>query len=277
MLNTIPQLSLTDSNTIPQLGFGVFQVPPQDTAAVVDKALETGYRSIDTARAYRNEAAVGEATARSGLDREELFITTKLWNADHGRDAAKTAFEQSLERLGYDYVDLYLIHWPVPSQDKYVETWQALCELREDGRAHSIGVSNFQVNHLERIIDASGVVPAVNQIELHPQLQQTRLREFHTEHGILTEAWSPLGQGAALTQDTVRSIASELDRTPAQVVLRWHLQLGNVVIPKSVTPDRIKENFDLFDFELSGEQMEAIGQLETGERTGPDPDTFDVT
>ena len=277
MINSIPQLSLTDSHTIPQLGFGVFQVPPQDTAAAVDKALETGYRSIDTARAYRNEAAVGEATARSGLDREELFITTKLWNADHGRDAAKTAFEQSLARLGYDYVDLYLIHWPVPSQDRYVETWQALCELHADGRARSIGVSNFQVPHLQRIIEASGVVPAVNQIELHPQLQQARLRDYHAEHGILTEAWSPLGQGAALTEDTVRAIASELDRTPAQVVLRWHLQLGNVVIPKSVTPARIEENFDLFDFELSEEQMEAIGQLETGERTGPDPDTFDVT
>ena len=277
MINSIPQLSLNDSHTIPQLGFGVFQVPPQDTAAVVDQALKTGYRSIDTARAYRNEAAVGEATARSDLDREELFITTKLWNADHGRDAAKTAFAQSLERLGYDYVDLYLIHWPVPSQDKYVETWQALCELHADGRARSIGVSNFQVNHLERIIDASGVVPSVNQIELHPQLQQARLREFHAQHGILTEAWSPLGQGAALTQDAVREIASELDRTPAQVVLRWHLQLGNVVIPKSVTPERIEENFDLFDFELTAEQMEAIGELETGERTGPDPDTFDVT
>ncbi|HEX3830655.1 MAG TPA: aldo/keto reductase, partial [Solirubrobacteraceae bacterium] len=259
------------------LGFGVFQVPPEDTAAAVDKALETGYRSIDTARAYRNEAAVGEATARSGLAREELFITTKLWNADHGRDAAKAAFEQSLERLGYDYLDLYLIHWPLPSRDKYVETWQALVELHADGRARSIGVSNFQVEHLERSIDASGVVPSVNQIELHPQLQQARLRDYHAEHGILTEAWSPLGQGAALTEDTVQSIASELDRTPAQVVLRWHLQLGNVVIPKSVTPERIEENFDVFDFELSEEQMEAIGQLETGERTGPDPDTFDVT
>jgi 2,5-diketo-D-gluconate reductase A len=277
MINSIPQLSLTDSDTIPQLGFGVFQVPPEDTAAAVDKALETGYRSIDTARAYRNEAAVGEATARSGVAREELFITTKLWNADHGRDATKAAFEQSLERLGYDYVDLYLIHWPLPSQDKYVETWQALMELYADGRARSIGVSNFQVEHLERIIDASGIVPSVNQIELHPQLQQARLRDYHAAHGILTEAWSPLGQGAALTEDTVQAIASELDRTPAQVVLRWHLQLGNVVIPKSVTPERIEENFDLFDFELSEDQMEAIGQLETGERTGPDPDTFDVT
>jgi 2,5-diketo-D-gluconate reductase A len=277
MINSIPQLSLNDSHTIPQLGFGVFQVPPEDTAGVVAKALETGYRSIDTARAYRNEAGVGEATARSGLAREELFVTTKLWNGDHGRDAAKAAFEQSLERLGYEYVDLYLIHWPVPSQDKYVETWQALCELHEDGRARSIGVSNFQIEHLERIIDSSGVVPAVNQIELHPQLQQAALRDFHAEHGIVTEAWSPLGQGAALADDTVQEIAADVDRTPAQAVLRWHLQLGNVVIPKSVTPERIEENIELFDFELSDDQMEAIGALEIGERTGPDPDTFDVT
>jgi 2,5-diketo-D-gluconate reductase A len=277
MNTSIPTLSLNDSHTIPQLGFGVFQIPPQDTAAVVDKALKTGYRSIDTARAYRNEAAVGEATARSGLEREELFITTKLWNADHGADTSRAAFEQSLQRLGHDYVDLYLIHWPLPSQDKYVETWQALCDLREDGRARSIGVSNFQIAHLERIIDATGVVPAVNQIELHPQLQQAQLRDYHAEHGILTEAWSPLGQGAALQDDTVKAIAAQVERTPAQVVLRWHLQLGNVVIPKSVTPERIEENFDLFDFALSDEQMEAIGRLETGERTGPDPDTFDVT
>lgn len=274
---SIPTLSLNDSRAIPQVGFGVFQVPPPDTAAVVDKALKTGYRSIDTARAYRNEAAVGEATARSGLEREDLFITTKLWNGDHGRDQAKVAFAESLERLGYDYVDLYLIHWPVPAQDKYVETWQALCELHEDGRGRSIGVSNFQVDHLKRIIDSSGVVPSVNQIECHPQLQQARLREFHAGHGILTEAWSPLGQGAALKDDTVQGIAADLGRTPAQVVLRWHLQLGNVVIPKSVTPARIEENVDLFDFELSGEQMETIADLDAGERTGPDPDAFDVT
>jgi 2,5-diketo-D-gluconate reductase A len=277
MNTSIPTLSLNDSHTIPQLGFGVFQVPPKETAAAVEKALETGYRSIDTARAYRNEAAVGEATSRSDLARDELFITTKLWNGDHGRDEAKAAFQRSLEQLGYDYVDLYLIHWPVPSQDKYVETWQSLCELHEDGRARSIGVSNFQVEHLERIIEATGVTPSVNQIELHPQLQQEQLRGYHAEHGILTEAWSPLGQGAALTEETVRGIASELDRTPAQVVLRWHLQLGNVVIPKSVTPERIEENFDLFDFALTDEHMKAIEGLDRGERTGPDPDSFDVT
>ena len=277
MINSIPTLQLNDSRTIPQLGFGVFQVPPEDTAGVVDTALATGYRSIDTARAYRNEAGVGEATARSGIEREDLFITTKLWNGDHGHDKTLRAFDASLQKLGYDYVDLYLIHWPVPSQDKYVESWEALTELHADGRARSIGVSNFQVEHLERIIEATGVVPAVNQIELHPQLQQASLRAFHAEHGILTEAWSPLGQGAALTEDTITRIASELGRTPAQVVLRWHLQIGNVVIPKSVTPERIEENFNVFDFELDNDQLEAIGGLETGERTGPDPDTFAVT
>jgi 2,5-diketo-D-gluconate reductase A len=277
MIDSIPQLTLNDSRTIPQLGFGVFQVPPEDTADVVEKALATGYRSLDTARAYRNERGVGEATARSGIDRSELFVTTKLWNADHGYDTAKAAFEKSLERLGYDYVDLYLIHWPLPSQGKYVETWKALTELHEDGRARSIGVSNFQIDHLEEIIQATGVVPAVNQVELHPQLQQEKLRAYHAEHEILTEAWSPLGQGAALEDDTIKAIASDVDRTPAQVVLRWHLQLGNVVIPKSVTPERIEENFDVFGFELDGDQMAAIAKLEKGDRTGPDPDTFDVT
>ncbi|MGI8713878.1 MAG: aldo/keto reductase [Solirubrobacteraceae bacterium] len=276
-MNSIPQLPLNDSDTIPQLGFGVFQVPPPDTAAVVDTALATGYRSIDTARAYRNEAAVGESTARSELARDELFVTTKLWNGDHGRDRAKRAFQRSLDQLQFDYVDLYLIHWPVPSQDLFVETWEALTELKADGRARSIGVSNFQIEHLERIIQATGVVPSVNQIELHPQLQQSALREFHADHEILTEAWSPLGQGAALRDPTIKQIAGELDRTAAQVVLRWHLQLGNVVIPKSVTPERIEENFDVFDFALSDEQMDSIAGLKAGNRTGPDPDTFDVT
>jgi 2,5-diketo-D-gluconate reductase A len=274
MTNSIPQLPLNDSHSIPQLGFGVFQVPPPETAAAVELALAAGYRSIDTAAAYRNEAGVGEATARSAIAREDLFITTKLANPEHGRDRAHAAFESSLQQLGYDYVDLYLIHWPIPHRDLYVETWEALCELHRDGRARSIGVSNFKVEHLERIIEASGVVPAVNQIELHPLLQQTILHEYHAAHGILTEAWSPLAQGEALTEETIERIAAEHGRTPAQVVLRWHLQLGNVVIPKSVTPARIEENVDVFGFELGADEMEAIAGLEAGLRTGPDPDTF---
>jgi 2,5-diketo-D-gluconate reductase A len=275
MINSVPSLPLSDSTTIPQLGFGVFQVPPEDTAETVRQALATGYRAIDTAAAYRNEEGVGEATRSSGLDREELFVTTKLWNGDHGR--ALHAFDESLERLGYEYVDLYLIHWPVPSQDKYVGAWQALTELHADGRARSIGVSNFQIAHLERILDETGVVPSVNQIELHPQLQQSDLRRFHAQHSILTEAWSPLGQGAALEDPLVAEIADDLDRTPAQVVLRWHIELGNVVIPKSVTPARIEENFDIFDFELGAERMARLAELDAGERIGPDPDRMSTT
>lgn len=270
----VPSIKLNDGHSIPQLGFGVFQVPPEEAAEVVTHALRTGYRSIDTAAAYGNEAEVGEAIADSALDRGEVFVTTKLWNGDHGRDTAPRAFRQSLERLGFEYLDLYLIHWPVPSNDRYLETWEALCDLREGGQVHSIGVSNFMVEHLERIIDATGVVPAVNQIELHPQLQQDELREFHREHGIATEAWSPLGRGQLLDDPTVGEIASKHGRTPAQVVLRWHLQLGNIVIPKSVTPSRIEENFEIFGFELSDEEMSAFRELEAGKRVGPDPATF---
>ncbi len=269
---SIPNLKINDGHSVPQLGFGVFQVPPEDTADVVRHALKTGYRHIDTAAAYENEEGVGEAIAELG--RGEVFVTTKLWNNDQGRDSTLRAFEQSLERLKLDYVDLYLIHWPAPDNDKYLETWQAFTELKEDGRARSIGVSNFLPEHLERIIDATGVTPALNQIELHPQLQQDELRRFHEEHDILTEAWSPLGQGAALKNDTIEEIASAHERTVAQVVLRWHIQLGNVVIPKSVTPERIEENFALFDFELSSEEMDRIAGLDAGERTGPDPRTF---
>ncbi|MBV9798743.1 MAG: aldo/keto reductase [Solirubrobacterales bacterium] len=270
----VPSLHLNDGRQIPQLGFGVFQVPPEDTAEIVAHALRTGYRSIDTAAMYDNEAGVGEAIARSELDRTEVFITTKVWSSDHGHDAALQAFERSLERLGQDYVDLYLIHWPAPAQGKYVETWQALTELNAEGRARSIGVSNFQPEHLDRIIDATGVVPTVNQIELHPRLQQRQLRRYHDEHNIRTEAWSPLGKGTLLGDPTIESIASRLRRTPAQIVLRWHIQLGNVVIPKSVTPGRIEENFQIFDFELTEDQMREVEQLDSGERTGPDPDTF---
>jgi diketogulonate reductase-like aldo/keto reductase len=267
---------MNDGHRIPQLGFGVFQVPAEDTTEAVSQALSTGYRSIDTAAAYGNEAGVGEAIRGSGLSREDVFVTTKLWNSSHGHDRALRAFEKSLGRLGFDYVDLYLIHWPVPSRDQYVETWQALTEIKTDGRARSIGVSNFNIAHLERIIEATGVIPAVNQVELHPQFSQSELRHFHAEQGILTEAWSPLARGALLDEPAIQEIADQHGRSPAQVVLRWQVQLGNVVIPKSVTPSRIEENFRIFDFELSAEQMSAIDQLDNSQRIGPDPDEFSL-
>jgi 2,5-diketo-D-gluconate reductase A len=267
-------VTLNDGCSIPQLGFGVWQVPAGDTEGVVAHALKVGYRHIDTAAAYGNEEGVGAAIRDSGLAREDLFVTTKLWNGDHGRDAALRAFDASLARLGLEQVDLYLIHWPVPSAGRYVETWQALVELRESGRARSIGVSNFMEEHLEGVIDATGVVPAVNQTELHPGFAQAALRDFHDRLGIVTEAWSPLGQGASLRDPIVVRLAREQGRTPAQIVIRWHLQLGNVVIPKSVTPERIRANLDLFDFELSEDDLAAIARLEAGHRTGPDPETF---
>jgi 2,5-diketo-D-gluconate reductase A len=253
----------------------VFQVPPQDTADVVTHALRTGYRSIDTAAAYRNEEGVGEAIADSGLDREDVFITTKLANDDHGHDKALRALDESLQKLGMDYVDLYLIHWPRPSEGKFVETWQAFCELKQEGRARSIGVSNFRVQDIEAIIDATGVPPAVNQIELHPRFAQSELRREHARHGILSEAWSPLGQGELVDDETISQIGSGHNRTPAQVILRWHIQLGNVVIPKSVTPERIEENFRVLDFELTDDDMRTIAQLDSEDgRIGPDPSTF---
>ena len=270
----VPTLALHDGNRIPQLGFGVFQVPPGRTADIVLHALRTGYRSIDTAAAYENEAGVGEAISASDIPRDELFITTKLANDDHGRDRAQRALHQSLERLGQDYVDLYLIHWPVPARDLYAGAWEALIELKDEGLVRSIGVSNFLPEHIERIVDATHVTPVINQVELHPRFQQPELRRWHKQHGILTEAWSPLGQGSILDDRVIERVALEHQRTPAQVILRWHLQLGNVVIPKSVTPKRIEENFHLFDFELSEEDVEAINQLETGERIGGDPATF---
>jgi 2,5-diketo-D-gluconate reductase A len=274
MTNSVPEIPLPGSQSIPQLGFGVFQVPPQDTPETVRQALAAGYRHLDTAAMYRNEAGVGDASRTSGLNREDLFVTTKLWNSDQGRKPATRAFARSLDQLDFDYIDLYLIHWPVPSRDLYVESWRALIELQEEGRARSIGVSNFHIAHLERIIEETGVVPAVNQIELHPGHQQPELRDFHRRHGIVTEAWSPLGQGAALNEPTIAEIADELGRTPAQVVLRWHIQLGNVVIPKSVTPARIEENFDIFGFELGEERMRRLAQLDAGKRIGPHPDEF---
>jgi 2,5-diketo-D-gluconate reductase A len=266
-------IPLNDGTAIPQLGFGVFQIPPEDTADAVTHALHAGYRHIDTARAYRNERAVGEAV-RAWDD--HVYVTTKVWNADQGRDEARRAFDASFERLGIDHVDLYLIHWPLPMRDRYLETWEALIELRGD-RLRSIGVSNFQPEHLDRIVDATGVTPAINQIELHPYLQQPELRAHHAEHGIVTEVWSPLAQGAVLDDPELGEIAAAHDRTVSQVVLRWHLQLGLVVFPKSATPDRIRENFDIFDFELTQDDMARIAELDRGERVGPDPDTFDVT
>ncbi|WAL63367.1 aldo/keto reductase [Amycolatopsis cynarae] len=272
----VPDLELNNGVTIPQLGFGVFQVPAEDTAEVVRTALRTGYRSIDTAAAYRNETGVGAAIRECGLPRGELFVTTKLWNSDQGYDSALRAFDAGMERLGLDYLDLYLIHWPLPARDTYVETWRAFGKLLSEGRVRAIGVSNFQVPHLNRLIDETGVVPAVNQVELHPNLAQAELRAFHADHGIVTEAWSPLAQGALLSDETITGLASRHGRSPAQIVLRWHLQLGNVVIPKSVTPSRIAENFALFDFALTDEDMAAIGKLDTGARIGPDPDTFNL-
>jgi 2,5-diketo-D-gluconate reductase A len=270
----VPTIALPDEVEIPQLGFGVFQVPPEETEAAVAGALAVGYRHIDTAAAYRNERGVGAAIAASGLPREEVFVTTKLWNSQQGHDAALEAIDKSLGRLGMDHVDLYLIHWPVPEQDRYVETWQAFEEIRAQGKARAVGVSNFRVEDLERLAEETATTPAVNQIELHPRFQQRELRAYHAEHGIATEAWSPLAQGAVLEEEAIVAIAEAHGKTAAQVVLRWHLQLDNVVIPKSVTPERIRANFDLFDFELSGEEMAAVEELDRGGRIGPDPATF---
>jgi diketogulonate reductase-like aldo/keto reductase len=267
-------VTLRDGETIPQLGFGVFQVPPEDTADVATRALLAGYRHIDTAAAYRNEAGVCQAVHSAGLERGDVFITTKCPNDEHGYQQATRALKGSLDRLEMDHVDLYLIHWPVPTHDKYVETWKAFIDLKAQGLARSIGVSNFQSAHLERLIDETGVTPAVNQIELHPRLQQPGLRHEHAELGIVTEAWSPLAQGQVLDDPVIGRIADAHGKTPGQVVIRWHLQLGNVVIPKSVTPERIVENIDVFDFVLTDAEMASIETLDAGERTGPDPDTF---
>ncbi len=272
--NQVPHVQLNDGAAIPQLGFGVFQVPPEETAETVSRALDAGYRHVDTAAAYRNEAAVGKAFRASGLDRGEVFITTKCFNDDQGYERSRRAFDASLERLELDYVDLYLIHWPVPSQDLYVETWKTFIELRDEGRVRSIGVSNFNPSHLRRLIDETGVTPTINQVELHPRFQQAGLRREHAELGIATEAWSPLAQGEVLDDPAITAIADAHEKGPGQVVIRWHLQIGNVVIPKSVTPERIEGNLDVFDFHLSDAEMEAIAALDAGERIGPDPETF---
>lgn len=271
---TIPSLTLHDGVEIPQLGFGVFQVPPEDTKGVVEQALDAGYRHIDTAAAYRNEKGVGAAIVASGLAREDLFVTTKLWNTEQGFESTLAAFDASLGRLGFDYVDLYLIHWPVPSEGRFVDTWRAFERIHREGRARTIGVSNFRVEDLERLEVETETRPTVNQIELHPRLQQAELRAWHADHGIATEAWSPLAQGELLDDETIVAIAERHGKTPAQAILRWHLQLGNVVIPKSVTPERIRENLELFDFELSDAEMAEFERLDRGERIGPDPGTF---
>ena len=273
---TTPTIALNNGADIPQLGFGVFLVPDDETAAAVTGALEAGYRSIDTAAIYGNEVGVGRAIAESGIARDELFITTKVWNSDQGYDSTLRAFDASIERLGLDYVDLYLIHWPTPEFDTYLDTWRAMETLVKDGRLRAAGVSNFQPAHLQRVLDTSELVPAANQIELHPGLQQHGLRALHDEHGIATEAWSPLGRGALLDDPVITTIAARLGKTPAQVILRWHLQLGNVVIPKSVTPARIVENFAVFDFELTQEDMATIAGMDRGQRIGPNPDEFNV-
>jgi 2,5-diketo-D-gluconate reductase A len=270
----VPNVRLSDGTEIPQLGFGVFQVPPDETQRAVEDALAAGYRHLDTAAAYRNERGVAAGIAASGVARDEIFITTKLWNADQGFDATIAAFERSTEALDTAHVDLYLIHWPVPAKDLFLDTWHAFERIKGEGGARSIGVSNFRVADLERLAAEADQLPTVNQIELHPLLQQAELRAWHAEHGVATEAWSPLAQGEVLGDDTLVTIAAHHQRTVAQVVLRWHLQLGNVVIPKSVTPSRVRENFDLFDFELSEDDLAAIARLDVGHRTGPDPSTF---
>jgi len=277
-LNAVPGITLNDGNTIPQLGFGVFQIEPEDTAEAVSEALRIGYRHIDTAEMYANEKEVGDAIRASGLDRSEVFITSKLSNAAHDPRDAREAFDRTLSDLGFDYVDLFLIHWPLPMLygGDFVSTWKTLEEFDSDGRARSIGVSNFQVEHLERLAAETETVPAVNQIEVHPYLTNEAVRSYGREHGIATEAWSPIAQGAVLDDPTITKIAEKVGKTPAQVVLRWHIQRGDIVFPKSVTPSRIKENFEIFDLELGSEDMEGISALDRGEqgRTGAHPDTF---
>jgi 2,5-diketo-D-gluconate reductase A len=275
----VPNLSLNDGNTIPQLGFGVFQVPPEDTARITGQAFEAGYRHIDTAEMYRNEKGVGEAIRDSGIPREELFITSKLNNGLHEPEKAREAFAQSLSELGLDHLDLFLIHWPLPTQydGDFVSTWKTLIEFKRDGRARSIGVSNFQPDHLARLAAETDVVPAVNQVEVHPYFGNEDVRAANEAAGILTESWSPIAQGAVLDDDVITKIAAEVGRTPAQVTLRWHIQRGDIVFPKSSTPERMAENFALFDFELDDDAIKAITALDRGEggRTGPNPDSFD--
>jgi 2,5-diketo-D-gluconate reductase A len=267
-----PRLSLSDGASIPQLGYGLYKVPATDAARLCLDAIAIGYRHLDTAAFYGNERAVGEAVLAAPLPRDELFVTSKVWKDDNGFDAALRAFDASMTRLGLDSLDLYLIHWPVPSTDRYVDTWRALVRLQAEGRVRSIGVANFHTHHLERIIGETGVAPVVNQVELHPWLPQAELRAFDAARGIRTEAWSPLARGRVLGTPLLDDLAAKHGRTPAQVVLRWHVQLGNVVIPKASSPERLAENLDVFGFELDADDLGALATLETGERTGRDPD-----
>ena len=277
-MSTVPGITLNDGNTIPQLGFGVFQIEPDETAEAVREAIEVGYRHIDTAEMYGNEREVGEGIRTSGVDRGDVFVTSKLNNGLHEPDDARQAFDKTLSDLGFDYVDLFLIHWPLPTlyDGDFVSTWKVLEEFHNDGRARSVGVSNFQVEHLERLAAETETVPAVNQIEVHPYFANEAVRAYGQEHGIVTEAWSPIAQGEVLDDPTVTQIAEDIGKTPAQVVLRWHIQRGDVVFPKSVTPSRMRENFELFAFELDPGDMQEISALDQGEngRTGPNPDTF---
>ncbi|MBB5701142.1 2,5-diketo-D-gluconate reductase A [Ochrobactrum daejeonense] len=275
---TVPTVKLNDGNHIPQLGYGVWQVGNDEAVAAVGKALEVGYRHIDTAAIYGNEEGVGKAISGSGMARGDIYLTTKLWNSEQGYESTLKAFDASLKKLGTDYVDLYLIHWPVPSKDLFMETWRAFIKLKEEGRAKSIGVSNFRTADLERIIKESDITPVLNQIELHPQFQQDELRLFHNKHNIKTEAWSPLGRGKFLEDPTLKSIAEKHGKSVAQVILRWHIETGNIVIPKSVTPDRIRENFEIFEFKLNGTDHDAITKLDKADgRTGPNPNTFSAS
>jgi 2,5-diketo-D-gluconate reductase A len=271
---TIPSLRLHDGIELPRLGFGVSQIPPEDTQEIVELALEAGYRHIDTAAAYGNEEGVGAALAASGLPREDCFVTSKLWSPQPDSEATVAAFEGSLERLGLDHIDLYLLHWPVHAGDRPVETWRTFEEIHREEAARTIGVSNFRVEDLEMLLRETETRPTLNQVELHPRFQQADLRAWHAEHGVATEAWSPLAQGQALDDDTIGRIAEDHGRSSAQVILRWHLQLGNLVVPRSATPARIRENLDVFDFELSAEQMAAVAALDCGRRVDPARATF---
>ncbi|WP_394251983.1 aldo/keto reductase [Arthrobacter pityocampae] len=272
MDSSVPRTPLADGHSIDVIGYGVYKVPPEDTEDLCSTALEAGYRLLDTAALYGNEAGVGAAARSYAGEREDLFITSKVWNDDHGYDATLRAFDAGLERLGLEYLDLYLIHWPCPSRDLYVESWRALERLQVDGRVRSIGVSNFQQDHLERLLAETGVVPVLNQVELHPYLQQHALRSFHAQHGIATQAWSPLGRGNVLADPVIAGIAAQLGRTPAQVILRWHLQHGILTIPKASSRERISSNLDIFGFRLDDDQVAAIDALERDQRFGSHPD-----